>query len=171
MITIYIAFDSFEYGEDFTLHRICKRREDALRYCLEEDLRNAIKLNHAKDFYIFRLQKVCVTKKEYATLKKQAMGLQCGHRERLQVFTMLEKFYNGECHETEVLLSINERDAYFKAIEFYIGANPRIEDFSSFEEFDFAETEYSERFRDIMSNDCLLSKALDAYIKKNMHFT
>ena len=80
MITIYIAFDRLEYGEDFTLYRICKRREDALRYCLEEDLRNAIKLNHTKDFYIFRLQKVCVTQKEYAALKKQTVGLQCGHR-------------------------------------------------------------------------------------------
>ena len=83
---------------------------------------------------------------------------------------MLEKFYNREWYETEVLLSINERDEYFKAIEFYIGAKPHIENFSSFEDFDFAEAEYDEKFREIMSNDCLLEKALSAYIKKNTHF-
>lgn len=166
MIDIYIAFDRFQYGEDFTVYYISDSREDALQHCFGEDFPNSIRLNYDKDFYTFRLQKVCITKKEYNAIQKQVAGQVCDRLYKMKFLTMLESFYNGEEYETEVLLSVNIREEYFKAIDFYTGDAPCLSDISSWQEYCTADSVYTEKISEIMQNQQLFAEVLKEYIKE-----
>lgn len=166
MIDIYITFDRYERGEDFTIYHFCRNEEEAYQHCFEEDLANSVKFNRSYDFYTFRLQKVSLTRKEFRKFKKRLDTKPADFLERMRLRTMLEKIYNCEEYETEILFSANTRQMSDDVIEYYLGENPYPKDFPSFEEYETACNEYDNRFSEIANSDKLFAEILDKYIKE-----
>lgn len=165
MITIYIAFDRYERGEDFTIYNVTKNRQEALKNYIERDLTNAIMYRYDSDGYYFRLQKVSMPFKEFCWLNKKLKTPSKDFSERVKIRSMLEKIYHGDGYNTEIIFHTECREEYFNALN-EVFVEPDIFNFSSEEEFNVAHEAYEKKCEKFLHDYEFAKEIVDEYINQ-----
>ena len=165
MVDVYIAFDRYDRGEDFTVYNITRSREEALKNYIERDLTNAIMYRFSGDGYFFRLQKVSMTKRDFKWLTKRLEHTPSDFRERMSLRTMLENIYHGDGYKTEIIFHTECREEYFNALNECI-IEPDIFNFPSEEEFDVAHKAYEKKCEKFLHDYEFAKEIVDEYIKQ-----
>ncbi len=165
MIDVYIAFDRYDRGEDFTVYNITRNRQEALKNYISRDLTNAIMYRYNCNGYFFRLQKVSMTRRKFRWFIKRLNHTPSDFRERMALRAMLEKIYHGDEYETEIIFHTECREEYFDALNETI-KEPDIFNFSSEEEYDIAHEEYEKKCEKFLHDSDFARETIEEYIKQ-----